>query len=241
MDDDQPDDLVRLEKREAERLLSEQVESMPELRGIRVRSLVIDGDPFDGILRTAAEIQPDLIVMGSHRKQFLLDIVVGTTIERVVRKSPFPVLMVNFEAQRKYERVIVPTDMSEASANAIRVAISTGLITDKGATLIHAFLTPAMGRLFVAGADQKSIDDYIASERQRALDDLAAFIITNGLKEPRWSVRVKEAAPMELIFGTVTEMQPDLVVMGTNGLQGGGGRQPAEVSDLSSSSRSPAH
>jgi nucleotide-binding universal stress UspA family protein len=217
VDDDQPDDLVRLEKREAERLLSEQVESMPELRGIRVRSLVIDGDPFDGILRTAAEIQPDLIVMGSHRKQFLLDIVVGTTIERVVRKSPFPVLMVNFEAQRKYERVIVPTDMSEASANAIRVAISTGLITDKGATLIHAFLTPAMGRLFVAGADQKSIDDYIASERQRALDDLAAFIITNGLKEPRWSVRVKEAAPTELIFDTVTEMQPDLVVMGTNG------------------------
>ena len=91
------------------------------------------------------------------------------------------------------------------------------MINDKGATLINAFLTPAMGRLFVAGADQKSIDDYIASERQRALDDLAAFIITNGLKEPRWSVRVKEAAPMELIFDTVTEMQPDLVVMGTNG------------------------
>ncbi|MCW5690812.1 MAG: universal stress protein [Pseudolabrys sp.] len=216
VDDDQPDDLVRLEKREAERLLSEQIGSMPELRGTHARSLVIEGDPFDGILRTADEIQPDLIVMGSHRKQFLRDIVVGTTIERVVSKSPFPVLMVNFEAQRNYERIIVPTDMSKASANAIRVAMSTGLITDKGATLIHALLAPAKGRMFVAAADQKSVESYVASERQRALDELAAFLITCGLKEAVWSKHVKEGAPMEIISESVSEMQPDLVVMGTN-------------------------
>src|SRR5512138_3305550 len=95
VDDDQPDELVSLEKREAERVLTEQVASMPELQGTNARSLVIAGDPFDGILRVAQQVSADLVVMGSHRKQLLLDTFTGTTIERVIRKGHFPVLMVN--------------------------------------------------------------------------------------------------------------------------------------------------
>src|SRR5690242_13769511 len=136
VDDDQPDELTRMEKREAERVLTEQANSMPELRGVPAQPMVVTGDPFDGILRVAAEIRADLIVMGTHRKQLLLDIFVGTTIERVIRKGSFPVLMVNNEAQRKYENVVVPIDMSEASAHALRTALATGLIGEGGATLL---------------------------------------------------------------------------------------------------------
>ena len=151
VDDDQPEELIRMEKREAERVLNEQTSSMPELRDVQTRPMVVTGDPFDGILRTAADVNADLIVMGSHRKQLLLDIFVGTTIERVIRKGSFPVLMVNNEAQRNYEKVVAPVDMSDASANALRVALSTGLIS-KGATLLHAFLPVAKGKMFVAGS-----------------------------------------------------------------------------------------
>lgn len=217
VDDDQPDELVRMEKREAERLLREQVGSMPELRGTQSYPMVVTGDPFDGILRVAEEIRPDLIVMGAHRKQLLLDIFVGTTIERVVRKGSFPVLMVNFEAQRQYERVIAPTDMSDASANAFRIALSRGLISDKGATLLHAFVALARGKMFIAGSDQASIDSYVASEHQRAMDELATFLVTNDLQHVRWSLRVEEGAPMEIISRAVSELRPDLLVMGTHG------------------------
>ena len=217
VDDDQPEELVGMEKREAERLLSEQVNSMPELRGTQPHPMVVAGDPFDGILRAAAAIKPDLIVMGSHRKQLLLDIFVGTTIERVMRKGSYPVLMVNFEAQRRYERVIAPIDMSDASAHAIRVALSAGLIGDKGATLLHAFVPLARGKMFVAGSDQASIDSYVASERQRAMDELATFLVANDLKHGRWSLRAEEGAPMEIISRATSELHPDLLVMGTHG------------------------
>ena len=113
VDDDQPEELVRMETREAERVLNEQTGAMPELRGVPTRPMVVTGDPFEGILRTAADVNADLIVMGSHRKQLLLDIFIGTTIERVIRKGPFPVLMVNNEAQRRYEKVVAPVDMSD--------------------------------------------------------------------------------------------------------------------------------
>ena len=88
--------------------------------------------------------------MGSHRKQ-LLDIIVGTTIERVIRKGPFPVLMVNNEAQRNYEKVVAPVDMLDASADALRAALSTGLISNNRATLLHAFMPIAKGKMFMAG------------------------------------------------------------------------------------------
>ena len=220
VDDDQPEELVRMEKREAERLLSEQIDSMPELRGVQARPMVVTGDPFDGILRAAAAVNADLIVMGTHRKQLLLDIFIGTTIERVIRKGTIPVLMVNNEAQRKYENVVAPVDMSDASANALRVALSTGLISDERATLLHAFSPLGKGKLFVAGSDQASIDNYVASERQRAMDELAAFLVANDLKARRWSLRVEEGGPMEIISRAVSEMRPDLLVMGTHGRSG---------------------
>lgn len=216
VDDDQPEELVRLEMREAERLLREQVSSMPELQRTQPHPMVVAGAPFHGILRVAKEIQPDLIVMGSHRKKFLLDIFVGTTIERVIRKGAFPVLMVNFEAQHQYERVIAPTDMSDVSADAFRVALLTGLIGDKGATLLHALVAPAKGRMFIAGLDQASIDSYVASERGRIMEELTTFLNAHGLQHIRWSLRVEEGAPMEIISRAMPELRPDLLVMGTH-------------------------
>ncbi len=220
VDDDQPDELVRMEKREAERVLGEQMASMPELSDVQAHPLVITGDPFDGILKAAADVNADLIVMGSHRKQ-LLDIIIGTTIERVIRKGPFPVLMVNNEAQRKYENVLVPVDMVDASADALRVATTTGLIGDNRATLLHAFIPIGKGKMFIGGADQDSIDSYVASERDEVMNELAAFLAASVDRiDGRWSLRVEEGGPMEVISRAVSEIRPDLLVMGTNGRSG---------------------
>jgi nucleotide-binding universal stress UspA family protein len=220
VDDDQPDELVRLEKREAERFLNEQMASMPELRDVQVRPLVVTGDPFDGILKAAADVNADLIVMGSHRKQ-LLDIIIGTTIERVIRKGPFPVLMVNNEAQRQYKNILAPVDMVDASAYALRVATTTGLISDSPATLLHAFLPVGKEKLVIGGADKATINSYVASQRKEIMDELAAFLTATVDPLPeRWSLLIEEGGPMEVISRAVSEMRPDLLVMGTNGRSG---------------------
>ena len=106
VDDDQPPELVALERREAERILGEQIGAMAELRELQPRALVVEGDPFDGILRAAASASADLVVMGAHRKQLLRDILVGTTIERVIRTGPFPVLMVNQAVEQPYRTAL---------------------------------------------------------------------------------------------------------------------------------------
>jgi nucleotide-binding universal stress UspA family protein len=120
--------------------------------------------------------------------------------------------MVNHEAQRRYENIVAPIDMSGASANALRAALSTGLIAER-ATLLHAFSGLAPGKI----SDQAGVDGYVASERRQVMDELAAFLVANDLQRAGWSIRVEQGGPMEIISRVVSAMRPDLLVMGTHG------------------------
>jgi nucleotide-binding universal stress UspA family protein len=182
--------------------------------------MVVAGDPFDGILRTAAAMKADLIVMGAHRKQLLQDIFVGTTIERVIRTGPYPVLMVNNEVKQPYRTVLAAADMSEPSANAVRAAESAGLIGDGRVTLLHAFVPLGKGKMSMAGIERARIDEYVAGERERAMNELVTFLAASKLADRRWSLRVEEGSAFEVISRVVEEMTPDLVVMGTHGRSG---------------------
>ena len=220
VDDDQLQDLVEIERREAERILAEQIGAIAEERGIQCRSMVVIADPFDGILRTAAALEADLIVMGAHRKQLLRNIFVGTTVERVIRSGPQPVLMVNNEVEGPYRTVLALVDISEPSANAVRVARTAGLTGGAHTTLLHAFFPLGKGKMAMAGLNQASIDEYTISERQKATDELAAFLAENDLCVREWPVRVEEGGAFEVISRVVEETRPDLLVIGTHGRSG---------------------
>lgn len=218
VDDDQPQDLIQIESREAERILVGQIGGMAELSGVQCRPMVVTGDPFDGILRSAASIGADLIVMGAHRKQLLRDIFVGTTIERVIRTGPYPVLMVNNDPQGPYRNAVAAIDISEPSANAVQTAKSAGLADEKSVTFLHAFLPLGKRKMSTAGVNQAAIDEYVANERKNATDELRAFLTANGFRAA--SLRLEEGDSFEVISSAVKEMGHDLLILGTHGRTG---------------------
>jgi nucleotide-binding universal stress UspA family protein len=59
-----------------------------------VRTLLRKGDAVSGILATAREERPDLIVMGTHGRHGLGRFLVGSVAEAVLRDSPYSVLIV---------------------------------------------------------------------------------------------------------------------------------------------------
>jgi nucleotide-binding universal stress UspA family protein len=190
------------------------------LQGLRPRALVIAGDPFDGILRAAASAGADLVVMGAHRKQLLRDILVGTTIERVIRTGPHPVLMVNGEVEQPYRTALAAVDLSEPSVNAIRTGMALGLPGGGRLGLVHAFLPLAKGMMLYSGLDRDTIDGHVADERVRATRELIAFLEANGLNDHGQTVRVEEGAPFEVISKAVTQLKPDVLIIGTHGRTG---------------------
>ena len=55
---------------------------------------VVMGIPFQEIIKKAGELSADLIVVGTHGRTGLEHVIVGSTAERLVRRSPIPVLTV---------------------------------------------------------------------------------------------------------------------------------------------------
>ena len=62
--------------------------------GLTVQHKVLNGVPFIEIIRYARDAETDLIVMGTHGRTGLGHLLIGSVAERVVRKSPCPVLTV---------------------------------------------------------------------------------------------------------------------------------------------------
>ena len=63
----------------------------------RIVKQAVDGDPFLEIIRYAKKNNIDLIIMGTHGYSGLTHLVMGSVAEKVVRKSPCPVLTVHPE------------------------------------------------------------------------------------------------------------------------------------------------
>jgi len=59
---------------------------------ISIDTLVVKGTPFVEIIKAAKDHQVDLIVMGTHGKTGLEHILIGSVAERVIQRSPCPVL-----------------------------------------------------------------------------------------------------------------------------------------------------
>ena len=215
VEDDQPRSLVELERREASKFLDEQIHSLAELNGLRCSFLLGSGAAFDGILQTAKISSADLIVMGSHRRQLLRDVFVGTTIERVIRIGTYPVLMVNNAVDHSYQRVLAATDLSEVSSWAIRTSGALG-VADNNADLaiVHAFSALTTAKTTLADAA------YVDEERRRANADLAAFIAANQFRAEKWSRYVELGSPFEVISLVVQEKKPDILILGTHSRSG---------------------
>ena len=59
-----------------------------------IQILVKEGDFADAILKTAQEVKADIIVVGSHSRKWLENIVMGSVTEKVLRRTTTPLLII---------------------------------------------------------------------------------------------------------------------------------------------------
>ncbi len=66
----------------------------PDVPGWRWNKVTKQGDVIDGICETAQETEADLIVMVTDGRHGFLDALRGSHSERVLRRSPCPLLVI---------------------------------------------------------------------------------------------------------------------------------------------------
>jgi len=60
-------------------------------------TFVLPGIPYDEIIKNAVQFNADLIVLGTHGRTGLDHVLFGSTAEKVVRKSPVPVMTIRIK------------------------------------------------------------------------------------------------------------------------------------------------
>jgi nucleotide-binding universal stress UspA family protein len=87
--------ILRMDQRRAERELAAQALVIRGRRaGVRVSFLVWEGEPGPAILDAAASERADLIVVGTHGRNRVERMVLGSVSDHVTRNAPCPVLVV---------------------------------------------------------------------------------------------------------------------------------------------------
>ena len=178
------------------------------------------GKPASEILRVAREQSSDLIVVSTHGLTGMRKLFFGSTTERVLRETTTPVLVtpphdpgpIRLEdGKQLIGRIIVPVDLSAASAHQIEVA--RGIASALAVPLILVNVVEPLRSRFAARLHLAGIDGDRRAEAEDALQELLARASYPGQAE----ALVAYGDPAEEIAKVARDRQAGLVVMGLHG------------------------
>ena len=172
------------------------------------------GLPHREILRAARELGPDLIVMGGStgddEDSVYKKSMVGSTLQRVAKVAPCPLLVVNRPAASFWggmSNIVFGTDFSKASDAAFRFAVKLAKALSCELHIFHALDigSMTMGRVMTQDEIESQIRESLRRIRGRYLPDM------DGIKE--YSFEVWEGIPYIEVVKYAREKHADLIVM----------------------------
>lgn len=176
---------------------------------------LVQGNVVDEIARQAEGVSADLVVLGARGAGFLRRLILGSTAERLLRKSMRPMLVVKQRAHEPYRRVLVALDFSAWSEPLIdlarRVAPGAHLV------LLSAYEVPFEGKLRYAGVADAAIQGYRERARRAAEQQLHALATRANLALGDWTPCLPFADASLAIVEHELALACDLVVMGKHG------------------------
>lgn len=206
----------------AERLLAEAREELARLAadvgaplGVRPGVHLASGPVLQEITSQADALDADLLVVGARGAGFMRHLLLGTTAERLLRKTLRPLLLVRQVPHERYRRVLVPVDFSPWTQQAMRMA--RAVAPDAEIVLFHAYEVPFEGKLRFAGVDDAEILRYRAAAEREAQENLR-----QALREAGWSpdgvhLLAVHGEAATRVLEQEEERDADLIVMGKHG------------------------
>ena len=217
VDDDRPRRIVDHETADARDLLEELRSSLASVEGVTATVSVIAADPFEGILATASQTRPDLLVIGPHRRQILRDAFVGTTAERTIRRATCPVLMVNGPPVGPYRHAVVTTDLGDGSGPAIDGFLALDLGGDLRLSALHVYDAPALRLAMSDSLPTESRDSYLEETAAEARRDLGALLAKGDRRRLHPVVTHNDSTVPDQIMKMADRLDADLLVVSAQG------------------------
>jgi nucleotide-binding universal stress UspA family protein len=184
-------------------------------RGIAVEAVLAHGAVLEELMRQAEKMDADLVVLGARGVYFMRRLVLGSTSERLLRKSTTPMLVVKQRVHEPYRRVLVAVDFSQWSAPLLdlarRVAPGAHLV------LLSAYEVPFEGKLRFASVAEATIAEFRLYAQQVTSDQLHALAAAAGLKPNDWTPCIPHADASLAIVEQERGLDCDLIAIGKHG------------------------
>jgi nucleotide-binding universal stress UspA family protein len=192
--------------------------------GLTSRSKVLCGDPKTMVVDYASETGADLLIVGSHDASDLTRFLLGSVARAVVRHAACSVEVVRPRSGNGGMKIMIASDGSEFSENAVRVAASRPWPPNSEFRIVSVAELPAMwfAKPYPAFLDSKAMENLRAQAMQRAEKAVAAaerIFADAGFAESATEAVPYASAP-EVILSQAEEWSADLIVAGSHGHRG---------------------
>ena len=188
---------------------------MHKRHGVTPELHVAVGGVLAEIVAHAEAIDADLMVMGARGTGFMRELLIGSTTERVLRKSVRPMLVVKQIAHEAYRRVLVPVDFSPRALDAL--AFAQRVAPQAEFVLLHAFEVPFEGKLRYAGVEEQALSALRVNARREAGAQMNELVGRAGVDENRVRRIVVHGEATTQILEQEQEQDCDLIVIGKRG------------------------
>ncbi len=199
-------------------------QSLP--KSVSVEPVVEVGAAFKEISACARATKADLIVMGRGSGRAVRDTFLGSTAERVIRRSRLPVLVARTPARTAYRRPALALDFDEVAEEAVRALLRVVGAPRTRIAIIHAFSPPYQG-LAYSNLPADELELRKTEYRGRAARKLEK-LLASALKRaklppdtgPHWKYYIRYGSPRLVIEKMARSAEADLLVLGTHGYAG---------------------
>jgi nucleotide-binding universal stress UspA family protein len=142
------------------------------------------GKPAHEVCNIAKQSNSDLIVLSTHGRTGLKHLLMGSVAEKIVREATCPVLMLRDReangdrppgyASSRIRKVLVPTDFSPMSIEALRYATRFANLVRAEITLVHCVMPPvAFTTPQAVAIDLGAITESLRHAAQQTIADIA--------------------------------------------------------------------
>jgi CPA2 family monovalent cation:H+ antiporter-2 len=175
------------------------------------------------ILAQAASLPADLLVVGSHGRSGFQRWVIGSTAEKLIRRSRCPTMIVPRRAHdtspsgpAQFRHILCPVDFSDGSLAALEHALRMAEEADARLTLLHVIEVPPELRERAIPRDF-DVDRVRAAAEAESLRRLRALVPDEARTYCTVETAVREGAAYREILHAAEQRTIDLVVMGLQG------------------------
>lgn len=185
--------------------------------GLDVDLRVTAGNPAHEIAALARETGAELVVMGAHRQDPIVDLYFETTAYYTMEGCDAPLLIVKNPAHGPYRRVLAPTDFSSCARRALRAAMT--IAPQAEFHVLHAYEAPLFAFLrFTEEQLERLHKEHISRVERDVRAEMRDFLVRHADQSvPEVKISIERDDVDAGIEKATMRLEPDLMAMGMSG------------------------